>query len=107
MNGHRVRVAQTGWNVDRPAETLDDVTTGLGVEWVEIDGHRFDRVISATVVASKDAVTLGPWLVVQVVGPVEIVYVDSAGAELGAVETDVTPKLEHGTALDRPDRDRR
>lgn len=100
MNGHRVRIGQLGWNSDRAALTLDEVQCGIGVHWVEIDGQRYEHVVSAHVRAAKSQLTRAT-LVVQLVGPIELVYVDDDGNELGAREVEATPILQHGSILER------
>lgn len=101
MHGHRVRIAQLGWDGHHPAESAEDVQVGIGIHWVEIDGHRFDAVLRARVVAAHDEITAGPTLVLQLIGPVEIVYVDSDGNEIGVPDLrGSTPTLQHNTIME-------
>lgn len=81
MNGHRVRIAQRGWHGAAPASHVDDVQVGVKLPWVELDGHRYDDLVSAAVRFADDEATL-PELTLQVIGPVAIVYVDSDGEPL-------------------------
>lgn len=116
----RIRIAQTGWAFDRPARSVDEVNAGFGLWWVEIDGVRVRSILRATV----EAVKLGegpdgepvpmpitsPKLTLEILGPVEIVYVDETGEPLPAserVEVDahlLPPEIVAGTALIRPRR---
>lgn len=100
---HRVRIAQKGWKGSGPAESADDVAVGLGVLWVEIDGHRFEEVFEAQVVARHDEFTPGAALTFQLIGPVEIVYVGADGEELSSVEARETPLMAYGTAMPVPE----
>lgn len=82
MMGHRIRLAQRGWDGDHAAETMDDVGAGIGLLWVEIDGHRFEGVVRADFTADKvDAMI--PLLHLEIIGPVEIIYIGKDGQPLG------------------------
>jgi len=81
VSGHRVRIAQEGWQQSEPARTVDEVQVGIGCWWVEIDGHRFDRVIAAQVCPADDEVTV-PHMTLELLGSVEVVYVDRDGRPL-------------------------
>lgn len=78
----KIRIAQKGWYGGSHAETAEDVAVGIGVLWVEIDGHRLADITSVSFRAARDEITM-PILEVDVIGPVEIVYCDKDGNELG------------------------
>lgn len=79
--GHRIRVGQLGWVRDRAATTVEEVEGGIGCSWVEIDGHRFDGVVAVDYRADENEITV-PVVTVEVIGAVEIVYVDDDGEPL-------------------------
>ena len=82
-----IRVAQQGRTIDSPAETLDEVIAGFRCMWVEIDGVRLTAedhgLVSFSFTARNGEVTI-PEVVLRLVGPVEVVYLDGDGNELGA-----------------------
>lgn len=82
-----IRIAQQGRCQSRPAETLDEVVAGVGCYWVEVDGVRLTAadhgLVSAQFAASGGEFSV-PSLLLSVVGPVEVVYLDGDGNELGA-----------------------
>ena len=78
---HTIRIAQCGWHSDHAAETMDEVAIGIGVYWVEIDWHRIDDVCRVEFTADKDEFTVAR-MTMDVMGPVEIVYVNEQGEPL-------------------------
>lgn len=116
----RIRIAQVGWNFDRPARSVEEVNAGFGLWWVEIDGVRVKSILRATVEAVKlterpDGTTdvspiTSPTLTLEILGPVEIVYVDETGEPLPASERvtieahALPPEIEAGTSIVRPGR---
>lgn len=86
--GHRVRVAQRGWIADRAASSLEEVSAGVGVYWVEIDGHRFEHVGGIEFEARQGEFSV-PVLRLPIIGSLEVVYLDQSGNELGSVPTEV------------------
>lgn len=95
-----IRVAQRGWNGSMPAETVEDVTAGIGCYWVEIDGVRIERVVRVEVVSDGQEVTV-PRLVVDVCDGVQILYVDADGNPLPGdpVSVERIPSTTHQTVL--------
>lgn len=77
----QIRLAQRGWNGFRPAATAEEVQQGVDLLWVEIDGHRFEDIVAATVRADRGIAV--PTIELQLAGAVEIVYLDTNGEELG------------------------
>jgi hypothetical protein len=60
--------------------SLDEVAVGVRCMWVELDGHRIDAIISATFTASVNPDDLASChLTLDVLGPVELVYVNRDG----------------------------
>lgn len=102
----KIRLGQQGWKGSTPAETLDEVFVGLKLLWVELDGHKFEDVISAEFRADVDDIgQIG--LVVKPIGSFEVVYVGQDGEELGStrVLTNDAPglgKFEYDTFIERP-----
>jgi hypothetical protein len=87
-DGHRVRVAMKGWNRSQAATTPDEVSSGVMMPWVEIDGVKYDAVTHAEFHAdehdfSRLTVTIG------VLGPVDLVYLGPDGEELVSEPGDV------------------
>lgn len=98
-DSHKVRIATYGYRAGSGrAETLDEVTHGIRIPWVEIDGHRFDAITHAVIDLGKDDVT-SVEVTVAVIGPVELVYVDADGNELGAAPL-FDPETGCGATLD-------
>lgn len=84
-----IRIAQRGWNRDQAATTLDEVAAGFDCLWVEIDGVRIPgTLISATpdVVAGEFNRT---YITLEVLGRVELVYLDADGNELGTGDAEM------------------
>jgi hypothetical protein len=73
-------VAQRGWAGVDFADSVDEVRAGLNLEWVEVDGHRFEDVVSAELKAEEGFTTLH----VEFIGTVEVVYLGRDGQELGS-----------------------
>lgn len=94
--GHRVRIAQEGWQSSWPASRQEDVSIGMMLPWVEIDGLRLHRVSSAEVRFAPDGFTV-PQLVVNIIGTVEVVYVDEHGEPLPGETLTVSPDAVMGT----------
>jgi len=83
----RVRIAMLGVGDGTVAETVEDVTIGVKVPWVELDGHRFEDIVAATFEAAGDGISTCR-LVLEPIGRVELVYVDHDGDPLpGNAET--------------------
>lgn len=78
----RIRIAQQGWAGIRAAERIEDITAGIRLLWVEIDGCRIEDVSHAHFSAAND-LTL-PIMEVGVIGYVEIVYLGADGTELAS-----------------------
>lgn len=104
-----IRIGQLGWDRDSPAETVDDVTLGIGVYWVEINGVRIERVMRAEVIARDDEFTV-PRIVLDIADGVQIVYVDRDGDPLPGEPVDTDPVLlnaagpmEHRSVVRRED----
>lgn len=67
-------------------ETMDDVHGGLKIPWVELDGVKYDDVINATIEVQRGSM-LRTQITFEFIGPIEIVYVDKDGVEIGSVST--------------------
>jgi hypothetical protein len=94
---HKVRLAQRGWHHESAAKTAEEVEVGVDLLWVEIDGHRFSDVVSAEYRIAEGVNV--PVITVEVIGPVEIVYLDKDGNEFEGVTSTVkrVPEMfEHG-----------
>lgn len=61
----------------------ENIVAGVHCLWVELDGHRFEDVVSATFKAAEDSL-VGCRLVLEPIGPVELVYVGADDQELHA-----------------------
>lgn len=98
-DSHKIRIATYGHARGGRAASVEEVTCGIRVPWVEIDGHRFDAITHAVIDFGKDdlascEVTLG------VIGPVEVVYVDAEGDPLpGAPSPLVDPATGYGSTM--------
>jgi len=94
----RIRLAMQGYGQRGPATTMDEVTCGIRVPWVELDGQRISKdLISAEFRASDDGPTR-TLLTVEILGPVELVYTDAKGVPLDPqaseeIEASDTPEL--------------
>lgn len=101
MKGHHVKVGTRAWGFDSSASNADDVRLGVGAEWVEIDGHRFEGVVAAEVVVDTDRFVV-PVVTLRLVGPVEIAYLDDAGEQIRLEyrdPADLPAVIEAGTIL--------
>jgi hypothetical protein len=78
----KIRIAMKGWSKFGPAETADEVRIGVGVPWVEVDGHRITEVVKAEIKTTEDGFQE---VTVSLIGPVEIVYVGRDGEPLPGV----------------------
>jgi hypothetical protein len=99
-----IRVAQQGWDLNRQAETVDDVKTGVGCWWVEIDGVRIGRIIRVEWAAQDDEISV-PRLVIDVADGMEIVYVDRDGEPLHGtpIPVESLPAIDYRTVIHRDD----
>jgi hypothetical protein len=61
------------------ADDLSQVTAGLNLEWVEVDGPRFEDVASVDFRPEAGFTTVK----VEFIGTVEVVYLGREGRELG------------------------
>jgi len=71
----------------RVVETMDDVQAGVKIPWVELDGTKYSDLVNATIEVDRSSV-LRTAITFEFIGPVELVYVDGDGAEIGSVVTD-------------------
>ncbi len=79
MTPDRIRIAQLGWNGDRPAGSWDDTRIGVMVPWVELDGVRHENVSDVTVESGGDKFTT---VTLTLFGRVEYAYLDADGREI-------------------------
>lgn len=84
----KVRIAMQGINNGDTPGTVEEVTHGVRMPWIELDGHRFQDVISARFEAGKDEVSSCE-LILRVIGPVELVYTDGRGVPLSGFPIEV------------------
>lgn len=81
----RVRVATRAVAREGGTPTgIDPFVHGVGVPWVELDGHRFNAVTSVQVRFSATHFNETE-IVLRCIGPVELVYVDGHGEEIAHV----------------------
>lgn len=87
--------------------SLDDVAAGLGVMWIELDGHRFAEISSVAFRAEAREMDQ-PTIEVDLIGTLEIAYMvgdrEVGSVALPAMETGrLAEELDHRTATDAPD----
>lgn len=95
-----IRIAQKGITADSgTARSLKEVVAGVAMQWIELDGHRFSDVISADLKIGPDEF-MKTRLELEIHGPVELVYVDHEGEELGGVRMDPRDARDYFRHLD-------
>lgn len=76
----RISVGTRGWNGDCPATSVDEVDSGLGIDWVEVDGQRIKDVVSVRLEIVKGFAS--PVISVELLGPLTLTYLDEQGEPL-------------------------
>ena len=84
-----------GWGARGPAENSDEIVAGVRLPWIELDGHRIsDGVVSAEFVASKEDISRCK-LTLEIMGPIEIVYIDKDGHLFPGFSEEIDPVDAH------------
>lgn len=78
----RIRIAQQGWAAVQAAKNLEEVKAGIRLPWVELDGVRLTDIASVEFSAGADEFGQAR-MTIELLGPVEIVYVGPDGEPLG------------------------
>lgn len=106
----KVRIGQRGLaRSSRAPETVDDVDLGYRVMWVELDGHRFEDVVTVAFSAGGDEITT-PSITLNLIGAIEMVYVGADGeplpgapAEMSIEALEAIGEIGHDTVIEKPD----
>lgn len=84
-----IRIAQLAWDGASAADEITPSTVGLNLPWVEIDGHRITDLFGASIAVGAERGQIGvPHLTIDLIGTVELVYLDKDGNEIGAQHAD-------------------
>jgi hypothetical protein len=81
-----IRIGTKAWAGSAAVDSREEARGAIGPQWVEIDGTRYDSVISAKVEIDGDTL-----VTVQFAATVEMVLLDSAGQIIPSVEIDASP----------------
>lgn len=100
----RIRIAQKAACNGGNCESMDDVIAGYAMPWIELDGHRITDVAAATFTAGRGEIQ-GVTLTLDAIGPVQLVYIDHDGNEIGEVEhpdPGAIGRIDSATVIERP-----
>lgn len=103
----KITIAQQGWAGSQAAKSLEEVRVGLKLPWIELDGVRLTDITAVEFRAAADEFSTAS-MTVELLGPVEVVYVDKDGQPLGepvtmtAAEAIAAGRIDHTSMIDRP-----
>lgn len=104
----KIRIAQQGWGHDGPAKSLEEVRAGVKLPWIELDGHRLSDIASVEFRAATTEFGMAT-MTVELLGPVEIVYIGADGQPLGepvpmtAAQAIAAGRIDYGAIVERPE----
>lgn len=104
----KITIAQQGWAGSTPAKSLEEVRAGVKLPWIELDGHRLSDIAAVAFRAAGDEFGKAT-MTVELLGPVEIVYVGENGQPLGepvtmtAAEAIAAGRIDYQAIVERPE----